>query len=141
MFLSVPPRRWPNPLVALWQPWWPLIATWRNLSVIREKDLAIRGAGIFTPSEEVPRTTSSAVSCQFNPQDIRVVVQKTTAASLKRLVLLVDCLTAWKPLPNISCWVPSTVEKDNAIQFVSCLPTFMGILPTVVATVQSLVME
>ncbi len=55
----------------------------------------------------------------------------TPAASLKRLVPLVDFLAVWKLLPNVSKWVLQTVESP---------PSFNGVIPTLVGPEQALVM-
>ncbi len=65
----------------------------------------------------------------------------TPEASLERLVPLVDCLAAWKLLPNVSQWVLHTVERGYRIQFGSPLPRFNGMNPTLVGPEQALVME
>lgn len=54
---------------------------------------------------------------------------------------LLDCLAAWKLLPNVSQWVPQIIEKGYRIQFDSHPPRFNGILPTVVGPKQALIME
>ncbi len=61
--------------------------------------------------------------------------------SLERLVPLVEFLTAWELLSNISHWVLQTIEKGYQIQFGSCPPRFMRGLSTEVAPQQVLVME
>ncbi len=65
----------------------------------------------------------------------------TPEASLERLVPLVDCLAAWKLLPNVSQWVLHTVERGYRIQFGSPPPRFNGMNPTLVGPEQDLVME
>lgn len=67
--------------------------------------------------------------------------QQNPETSLERLVPLVESLTAWKLLSNISRWVLQTVEKGYQIQFKKRPPRFMGVLPSVVAPEQVLVME
>ncbi len=61
--------------------------------------------------------------------------------SLERLVPLVEFLTAWELLSNISRWVLQTIEKGYQIQFGSRPPRFMRGLSTKVAPQQVLVME
>ncbi len=65
----------------------------------------------------------------------------TPEASLERLVPLVDCLAAWKLLPNVSQWVLHTVERGYRIQFGSPPPRFNGMNSTLVGPEQALVME
>ncbi len=60
----------------------------------------------------------------------------TPEASLERLVPLVDHLTAWKLLPNVSRWVPQTVERGYRIQFGSPPPQINGVIPTLVGPKQ-----
>ncbi|CAM4555428.1 unnamed protein product [Leuciscus chuanchicus] len=67
--------------------------------------------------------------------------QQNPETSLERLVPLVESLTAWKLLSNVSRWVLQTVEKGYQIQFKKRPPRFMGVLPTVVGPEQVLVME
>ncbi|CAM4566361.1 unnamed protein product [Leuciscus chuanchicus] len=67
--------------------------------------------------------------------------QQNPETSLERLVLLVESLTAWKLLSNVSRWVLQTVGKAYQIQFKKRPPRFMGVLPTVVGPEQVLVME
>ncbi|KAI2665989.1 Transposon Ty3-G Gag-Pol polyprotein [Labeo rohita] len=74
-------------------------------------------------------------------QGSELVVQQTPEASLERLVPLVDSLTAWKLLPNVSAWVLRTVQKCYAIQFGAPPPPFDGVFPTLVGPEQALVME
>ncbi len=76
-------------------------------------------------------------------QDVVLTAQIHTnpETSLERLVPLVEFLTAWKLLPNISHWVLQTIEKGYQIQFGSRPPRFVGILSTKVAPQQVLVME
>ncbi len=65
----------------------------------------------------------------------------TPEASLERLVPLVDHLTAWKLLSNVSRWVPQTVERGYRIQFGSPPPQINWVIPTLVGPKQVLVME
>ncbi len=65
----------------------------------------------------------------------------TPEASLKRLVLLVNYLAAWKLLPNVSRWVLHTVERGYRIQFGSPPPRSNRVVPTLVDPGQTLVME
>ncbi|KAI2651174.1 enzymatic polyprotein [Labeo rohita] len=74
-------------------------------------------------------------------QGTELAVHTNPEASLKRLVLLVDYLAAWKLLPNVSAWVLRTVERGNCIQLGAPPPTFNGVFPTVVSPEQGLVME
>ncbi len=88
---------------------------------------------LATPSG-VSRAASSAVPCRGD-------ALSTPEASLERLVPLVDCLAAWKLLPNGSQWVLHTVERGYRIQFGSQTPRFNGVNPTLVGPEQALVME
>ncbi len=76
-------------------------------------------------------------------QDVVLTAQIDTnpETSLERLVPLVEFLTAWKLLPNISHWVLQTIRKGYQIQFGSRPPRFMGVLSTEVAPQQVLAME
>ncbi len=76
-------------------------------------------------------------------QDIILTAQIHTnpETSLERLVPIVECLIAWKLLPNISHWVLQTIENGYQIQFGSRPPRFMGVLSTEVAHQQVLVLE
>ncbi|XP_048024136.1 LOW QUALITY PROTEIN: uncharacterized protein LOC125253920 [Megalobrama amblycephala] len=117
--------------------------------------------GAVVPSEQTPRCPPGNVAALGRSPPLRRVseqsarlppagaplqgtvlaVQITPEASLERLVPLVEYLTAWRLLPNISQWVLRTVEKGYAIQFGSRPPRFAGVLPTVVGPEQALVME
>ncbi len=95
-----------------------------------------------------PLRRVSERSVQMHPagspfQDVVLTAQMhiNPETSLERLVPLVELLAAWKPLPNISCWVLHTTEKGYQIQFGSRLPRFMGVMFTEVAPQQVLVME
>ncbi|KAL0147124.1 hypothetical protein M9458_057648, partial [Cirrhinus mrigala] len=70
-----------------------------------------------------------------------LAVQSTPEASLEWLVPLVDYLTAWKLLPNVSAWVLRTVEKGHSIQFGAPLLPFDEVFPTLVGPEQAPVME
>ncbi len=62
----------------------------------------------------------------------------TPEASLEKLVPLVDYLTTWKRLPNVSRWVMHTVEQGYG----GALPLpFNGVTPMLVGPEQALVME
>ncbi|KAI2645311.1 Transposon Ty3-G Gag-Pol polyprotein [Labeo rohita] len=74
-------------------------------------------------------------------QDTVLVTQQTPETSLKRLVPLVDHLAAWKLLPNVSAWVPRTVERGYRIQFGAPPAPFVRVSPTLVGPEQGLVME
>ncbi len=54
---------------------------------------------------------------------------------------LVDCLAAWKLLPNVSRWVLQIVEKGYRIQFGAPPPPFKGLFITRVSPEQALVLE
>ncbi len=95
----------------------------------------------------IPRSTRKH-SFQMLPvslplQDVVLTAQTHTnpETSLERLVPLVEFLTAWKLLPNISHWVLQTIQKGYQIQFGSRPPRFMGVLSTEVAPQQVLVIE
>ncbi len=94
-----------------------------------------------------PLRRVSERSVQMHPagslfQDVVLTAQIhiNPETSLERLVPLVELLAAWKPLPNISCWVLHTMEKGYQIQFGSRLPRLMGVMFTEVAPQQVLVM-
>ncbi len=76
-------------------------------------------------------------------QDVVLTAQIDTnpETSLERLVPLVEFLTAWKLLPNISHWVLQTIRKGYQIQFGSRPSRFMGVLSTEVALQQVLALE
>ncbi|KAL0162812.1 hypothetical protein M9458_042208, partial [Cirrhinus mrigala] len=58
----------------------------------------------------------------------------TSVVSLERLIPLIDHLSAWKHLPNMSQWVLHTVEKVYRIQFGSPPPLFRRVLPTLMGS-------
>ena len=74
-------------------------------------------------------------------QVTEVAVTITSEASLERLVPLVDVLTEWKNLPNISPWVLQIIERGYRIQFRSPPPRYNGVLLVLVHPEQALVME
>ncbi len=87
--------------------------------------------------EQLVRLSPAGVPFQGTELAARI----TPEASLERLVPLVDCLAAWKLLPNVSQWVLHTVERGYRIQFGSPPPRFNGMNPTLVGPEQALVME
>ncbi len=74
-------------------------------------------------------------------QGIDLAAPNTLEASLERLAPLVDCLAAWKLLPNVSRWVLQTVEKGYRFQFGALPPPFKGLFLTCVSPEQALVLE
>ncbi len=74
-------------------------------------------------------------------QGIDLAAPNTPEASLERLAPLLDCLAAWKLLPNVSRWVLQTVEKGYRIQFGAPPPPFKGLFLTCVNPEQALVLE
>ncbi len=99
------------------------------------------GLGMPTPSEEGFRVVSSDASCRISVSG-RCSDSTTTYKSRnqsREAGTSSRILTAWKLLPNISCWVLQTIEKRVSIQFGSRPPRFMGVLE--VAPQQVLVME
>ncbi len=98
------------------------------------------GLGMPAPSEEGFGTVSADASCRFTASGRRSDCTNPET-SLERLESLVEFLTAWKLLPNISHWVLETIRKGYQIQFGSRLPRFMGVLSTEVAPQQVLAME
>ena len=74
-------------------------------------------------------------------QVTEVAVTITPEASLERLVPLVDFLTEWKNLPNISPWVLQIIERGYRIQFSFPPPRYNGLLLALVHPEQALVME
>ncbi len=95
-----------------------------------------------------PLRRVSEQSAQMPPagsplQDVVLTAEIDTnpETSLERLVPLVEFLTAWKLLPNISHWVLQTIRKGYQIQFGSRPPRFIGVLSTEVAPQQVLAME
>ncbi len=74
-------------------------------------------------------------------QGIDLAAPNTPEATLQRLAPLVDCLAAWKLLPNVSRWVLQTVEKGYLIQFGAPPPPFKGLFLTCVSPEQALVLE
>ncbi len=74
-------------------------------------------------------------------QGIDLAAPNTPEASLERLAPLVDCLSVWKLLPNVSRWVLQTVEKGYRIQFSAPPPPFKGLFLTCVSPEQALVLE
>ncbi len=83
-----------------------------------------------------PLRRVSERSVQMHPagspfQDVLLTAQ--IHINLERLVPLVEFLTAWKLLSNISRWVLQTIDKGYQIQFGSRPPRFMGVLSTEVA--------
>ncbi len=74
-------------------------------------------------------------------QGIDLAAPNTPQGSLERLAPLVDCLAAWKLLPNVSRWVLQTVEKGYRIQFGAPPPPFKGLFLTCVSPEQALILE
>ncbi|XP_048030341.1 uncharacterized protein LOC125257733 [Megalobrama amblycephala] len=101
----------------------------------------VAALGCSPPLRRVSEQSVRSPPAGVPPQGTVLAVQITPEASFERLVPLVEYLTAWKLLPNISQWVLRTVEKGYAIQFGSRPPRFAGVLPTVVGPEQALVME
>ncbi len=101
------------------------------------------GLGMPAPSEEGFRAVSLDASCPFavsgHRSDCTTTYksknQSQDSGTSSRI------LTAWKLLPNISCWVLQTIEKGYQIQFGSRPPRFMGVFSTEVAPQQVLVMD
>ncbi|KAL0161734.1 hypothetical protein M9458_045459, partial [Cirrhinus mrigala] len=87
--------------------------------------------------EQLVRQSPAGLPLQVSELEVQLIPE----ASLERLVPLVDYLTAWKLLPNVSAWVLRTVEKGYSIQFGAPPPPFDGVFPTVVGPEQALVME
>ncbi len=85
-------------------------------------------------------TVSSDFSCRFTASGRRSDCTNPET-SLERLEPLVEFLTKWKLLPNISHWVLQTIRKGYQIHFGSRLPRFMGVLSTELAPQQVLAME
>ncbi len=97
----------------------------------------------LSPLRRVLERSAQTLPASSPLQDIVLTAQIHTnpETSLERLVPLVEFLTAWKLLPNISHRVLQTIEKGYQIQFGSRPPRFMGVLSTEVAPQQVLVME
>ncbi len=96
-----------------------------------------------TPLRRVSEQSVQTLPTGSPLQDIVLTAQVHTnpETSLERLVPLVEFLTVWKLLPNISHWVLQTIRKGYHLQFGSCPPRIMGILSTEVAPQQVLAME
>ncbi len=102
------------------------------LSVLSAESLA-------TPSG-ISRAATSVVSCRSSMSGFRSSSSKHTR-SQSRETPLVDCLAAWKLLPNVSRWVLQTVEKGYRIQFGAPPQPFKGLFLTCVSPEQALVLE
>ncbi len=87
--------------------------------------------------EQLRRLFPASPPCQ----GIDLAAPNTPEASLERLAPLVDCLVAWKLLPNVSRWVLQTVEKGYRIQFGAPPPPFNELFLTCVSPEQALVLE
>ncbi|ROL51349.1 Transposon Ty3-G Gag-Pol polyprotein [Anabarilius grahami] len=102
----------------------------------------LQGAAVSTDPPRRVGQRSIRLSAGAPRQINEPSAQKTPETSLEGLVPLVEYLAEWKCLPNISKWVLLMIEQgDYRIQFGSPPPKFNGVLPTVVAPEQSLVME
>ncbi len=100
-------------------------------------------SGFPPPLRRVSEQSAQTPPAGSPLQDVVLTAQIDTnpETSLERLVPLVEFLTAWKLLPNISHWVLQTIRKGYQIQFGSRPPRFMGVLSTEVAPQQVLAME
>ncbi len=101
------------------------------------------GLGMPPPLRRVSEQSAQMPPAGSPLQDVVLTAQIDTnpETSLERLVPLVEFLTAWKLLPNISHWVLQTIRKGYQIQFGSRPPRFIGVLSTEVAPQQVLAME
>ncbi|XDV19662.1 hypothetical protein PO909_025100 [Leuciscus waleckii] len=68
--------------------------------------------GCPPPPRRVPEQSVRSFPAGSPYRDDGLTVQQLNPeAGLERLVPLLEFLTAWKMLPNISCWVLQTIEK------------------------------
>ncbi len=95
----------------------------------------VAASGCPPPLRRVSERSAQMLPAGSPLQDVVLTAQIHTnpETSLERLVPLIEFLTAWKILPNISHWVLQTKEKGYQIQFGSHPHRFMGVMSTEVA--------
>ncbi len=89
------------------------------------------GLGMPAPLSRVSERSAQMPSAGSPLQDVVLTSQIHTNPETS--LEIVEFLTAWKFLPNISHWVLQTIEKGYQIQFESRPPRFIGVLSTKVA--------